>query len=367
MTPNVETLALPHIGAIGAHIYRLSASDRRVFDRLYDVQVAEGNLRLPEEMEPWTLRQFGSLDFVVRQQIVRVTNRVTLEDVLFNGLRARRPIQLREDAPPLDELLPPTDDPLGQPLLSTPEDPFGRVIGEFCVTGANVAKLDANSGIVVFDTFNPLRFDRERVVDYFSAGWQWAQRANDLDPAAVYYLFIWNCLWRAGASLLHGHAQTLLGRGMHYGKVEALRRHALAYRAEHGANYFDDVFVVHAMLGLGFQSDGVRVMAHLTPLKEKEVLLMADPFDDRLQEKVYDVLECFRDQLGVRSFNLVLHQGPVGPAPEDWSGFPNIVRIVDRGDPNSRTSDIGALELYAGSAVSSDPFAVASALRMALA
>ena len=49
---------------------------------------------------------------------------------------------------------------------------------------------------------------------------------------------------------------------------------------------------------------------------------------------------------------------------EDWRGFPPIARIVDRGDPANKTSDIGAMELYAASVISSDPFRLADALRM---
>ena len=52
----------------------------------------------------------------------------------------------------------------------------------------------------------------------------------------------------------------------------------------------------------------------------------------------------------------------LGDTTEDWSGFPVVVRIVDRGDPTARTADIGAMELYAASVVSSDPFAVVRAL-----
>ena len=54
---------------------------------------------------------------------------------------------------------------------------------------------------------------------------------------------------------------------------------------------------------------------------------------------------------------------PVAEVEEDWSGFPTVVRIVDRGDPANRTSDMGAMELYAASVVASDPFRVAEALR----
>ena len=87
---------------------------------------------------------------------------------------------------------------------------------------------------------------------------------------------------------------------------------------------------------------------------------------DNLPAKVHDVLACFRDQLGVRSFNLALHQAPIGPVDEDWSDFPNVVRIVDRGDPHTQTSDMGTMELYAASVVASDPFRVAEALAQAV-
>ena len=53
---------------------------------------------------------------------------------------------------------------------------------------------------------------------------------------------------------------------------------------------------------------------------------------------------------------------PLAAVSEDWSGFPVIVRLVDRGDVNTRVADFGAMELYASSVVSSDPFAVATAV-----
>jgi hypothetical protein len=51
---------------------------------------------------------------------------------------------------------------------------------------------------------------------------------------------------------------------------------------------------------------------------------------------------------------------------EDWDGFPAMVRLVDRGDSKKVTSDIGAMELYASSVISSDPFEVAKMLRETL-
>jgi hypothetical protein len=57
---------------------------------------------------------------------------------------------------------------------------------------------------------------------------------------------------------------------------------------------------------------------------------------------------------------------PLGPTEEDWSGFPYVVRIVDRGDPFDRTMDMATMELYASSVLFSDPFDVMEMLRKSL-
>ena len=78
---------------------------------------------------------------------------------------------------------------------------------------------------------------------------------------------------------------------------------------------------------------------------------------------VYLALDTLVHRLGTRAFSPALYWRPLDGVEEDWSGFPTIARIVDRGDPFSRMADIGAMELYAASVVSADPFAVAGALR----
>ena len=71
----------------------------------------------------------------------------------------------------------------------------------------------------------------------------------------------------------------------------------------------------------------------------------------------------YRDRLGVRSFNLALWRPPLGPQTAGWEEFPTMVRLVDRGDPFIRPSDIGAMELYGTPIVGSDPYDVIAALR----
>jgi hypothetical protein len=346
-------------------VEELPAAEQHAFERVFHVSVTHGDLVPPESMVRWIEERFGNLDTVRKQKIVKVTNVVTLEGVLFNWLRSARPIWRQELD--LDQELGRSDgEPFDDPYSLTPEDTFGRVESEWCLTASNIAKFDGYHGVIVFKEKHPLRFTREQIHDYLNTGERWAALAHRSDPAAKYYFFLWNCLWRAGASLLHGHAQVLLGREMHYAAIESLRRAALLFEATHRQNYFDALYTAHEVVGCAFQRGDVRVLANLAPVKEHEVILIADAVTDALKDRVYEVLACYRDRLGVSSFNLVLYRPPLAPTRESWEGFPVMVRIVDRGDPVTRTNDFGAMELYAASVVASDPLRLAQTLADAL-
>ena len=343
-------------------VAELPYEQRSLFERIFRVDITRGSLVPPPEMLPWIERQFGSVEAIVDQKIVRVTNLITLDGVLFNWLRSSRPVWTAPKID-LDQELATGTDSLRDPYTGTPADVFGRIRGRFSVTASNIAKFDGWHGLVVFDEPNPLHWDREMINDYVETGKQWALKAHARDPAARYFLFIWNCLWRAGASLIHGHAQVLLGRHMHYPAVESLRRAGLVYQADYRSNYFEDWYRVHKTVGCAFKRDGVRILASLTPKKEHEIVLMAPSLSGALKDTLYDTLACLRDRFHVQSFNVVIYEPPLGKSEEIWAGFPVIVRIVDRGDPNSRTVDFGAMELYAASVISSDPFELAQTLR----
>jgi len=342
-------------------------------DRLFDVRSIGGETDPPAELEPWLRETFGSVDAVRRQTMLRVTNLATLEATIFAPLRTRRPIDGPDHARDLAAEIAATEgDPFCDPEHATPADPFGRVRGSRMLTGANAALADAHHAVLVFDDHDPLDFDAALVADLFATGRAWADGARATDPGASNYLLLWNCLWRAGGSIIHGHAQSLLGGGMHHARLERFRRDAAAYRSFHDAELAADLAAVHGDVGLAVDRGGVTILAHLTPVKERELLVVGPPGQDEREpaftDAVAHALLTFRDRLGVRSFNLALWRPPLtadGAAPPGWEEFPTIVRIVDRGDPFSRPSDIGAMELYGTPIVGSDPYDVVQALREA--
>ena len=112
--------------------------------------------------------------------------------------------------------------------------------------------------------------------------------------------------------------------------------------------------------------DIVRILTHLSPIKDNETILLAEDYGLSLKERIYEVLAWFRDSIGVACFNLSLVTPPLARTEESWAGFPVMVRLVDRGDPASTASDFGGMELFAASVIASDPLELARHLRGSL-
>ncbi|HEX8731085.1 MAG TPA: hypothetical protein VF725_03395, partial [Ktedonobacterales bacterium] len=173
-----------------------------------------------------------------------------------------------------------------------------------------------------------------------------------------------------GASLIHGHAQMTLSHTMAHARVEGLRAASRRYHAETGGDYFTDLATVHEALGLRTTpTEAVAGFASLTPVKDREVILLAfgSQTDDlaRLATPLWETLRVAMGALGVRAFNVAAYGPPLGADPDhaDWVGFPLVARFVDRGAPLASASDIAALELYGSSVIASDPFDLARTLR----
>lgn len=353
----------PSITELEAMKNRLEGMERMVFDRFFRVDTTVGKLQAPASMHGWIEKNFGSLAAVEKQRIVKVTNLLTLEGALFNEVRAGRPMDIAAGDSVSEAILRSSGDPFCSPETGTPADSFGRVKGDYCITASNVAKYDGYHGLVIFNEHHPLSFTREAVADYFETAREWADRAHHEDPSFNYFFVMWNCLWKSGASIVHGHAQMALTKGMHYAKAEALRRVWESYKQKYdGTCYFSDLYRVHQSLNLVWEKNGVKGLAYLTPVKEKEIILIAPQPGPALYHAVYEVLVKYRT-MGVTSFNLAMYVPPLAQTDEDWEGFPAVVRIVDRGDPNNKTVDFGAMELYAASVITSDPFKVAKVMQ----
>jgi hypothetical protein len=365
----------------------INEADYYLIDRLFDIREDIGELIYPAN--PEIIKVYGKKEDVVKQNIIKVTNLITYESSLFNELRSSRPFQKIENLKMQDEIekqegcffcipeayhVTPSDTFIGTPSSENDLSLKGRIKKETCFSASNAGKYDGYHGLVVFNDHQPYSFDS--IQEYVDCSIEWARAAHEKDKFAIYFFYMWNCLWRAGGSIIHGHNQMSLTKGMHYGRIEYLLRAMKEYEKRYEErNYFDDLFRVHEMLGLGFEKDGVRIMANLTPIKEKEILLMSNSRINKdtintVKKVLPRTMACYNKKLGVMSFNLGLICSPSAifsniceEENARWAGFPVIIRIVDRGDLANRSSDIGAMELYASSVISSDPYKVIEELK----
>lgn len=342
----------------------LPADRRALVERLFEITETVGRLEPPEAMRSWIEKFFGSVEAVRSQRIVRVTNRVTYEAALFNELRARRPMEVKGADDARAEIAKSEGDPFCHPETGTPADSFGRIRGAHSITASNIAKYDGFHGVLVFDRHDPLApVDAPQLGDYLATCRRWAEAAHATDREARYYFLLWNSLWRAGGSIVHGHMQMTLTRGTHYGKVEALREAASKYRERYGTDYFDDLTAAHDALGLARRVGDATVFASLVPIKERELILVAPRgADERALAPALAAAVAAHRTFGVLSWNMALCVPPLDDDGRDWSALRAHARLVDRGDPGNRTTDIGAMELYAASVVAADPFRVIEAV-----
>ncbi|HEY3290561.1 MAG TPA: hypothetical protein VGK87_10580 [Anaerolineae bacterium] len=337
-----------------ALIARLPDEARARFERIFRVELVEGHLHVPEAMREWTMKRFGSISDVEHQQIVRVTNKVTWEGAIFNPLRARRPLRFREDHGHHAHT---EADLFANPLTMTTEDVYGRINGEYCVTTSNIARWDAQCSVLVFAEPDPLAFTRAHLRDYFRTTLKWAEAAHRVDPEARFLAWMWNGGSAGGASIPHAHAQMGLGRSTPYAMVEGLQRAALAYRAQYKHDYFVDLAAAHVDVGLGFKSAGLDAFLSLTPTRMKDTWIIGRAFDDQLADALFEVLRALVDRVGMRGFDVGVVIPPLYTLPgDDWTDFPFIARIVDRGRPDALSSDIGAMDFFGARIIADDPF-----------
>ncbi len=350
----------------------LSSEQRKVFYRIFELQSSE---------TPLNFHSSGVLSFLAKERFktdednlrqrrsLRITNIVLDEETLLNPLRANRPLQAApgNQIAALEENNPEGNCDFCHPQERTPQDPFQAVESEHCLTIANALSYDAMHSLVIPKfVHNPDGITEEILKDMISTGKEWFRLANSFNPRARYPLAILNVLPRAGGSVFHPHLQVLLAEDRPYQKVEDLRRRMSDYQFYNDAPYLDQLSFASQSLGLVFDVGSAHIIFNLAPKKEKEVIIYESgssglPNGD-LSKATFDVINWWRRDLGVTSYNMAMYMPPLGECLDkgDWCNFYPFIRLVERGKEGAATSDFGAMEIFGPSVVSADPLRLAA-------
>ena len=333
---------------------RLPKAKKDLFNRFFWIDMNTGTLNPPKNMVPWLKKQFPHSD-VKKQKIVRAINLPLMEAALFNELRTLRPLETK----PTDikeEIKKSKGGPFCNPLKSTPADSFGRVKGTYSTTCSNVAKYEGLHGVTIFKDHDPWNLSEAKVHDYLTTALKWTEKAKKTDKTALYPLVMWNCLWRASASLVHGHMQMVVSKKRHVPAAEIYERTAEIYATNNGSDFYEDWFEAHKAVNLDL-SKKIHSFVNLTPKKDKEVVIISHNFNKAVSKAVYATVQGYK-KMGVESFNMLM----LVPSPK--KEIPYIIRLVNRGKLSQRTTDFGAMEIYANaSVIETDPYKVRKVLK----
>jgi hypothetical protein len=328
----------------------LNKDKKNLFLRFFSVSSDISKMTVPEEMKDYLKGKF-KISEVENQKIIRIDNNLTKETALYNPLRSKRPKATNKNDFNFNK-----KDAFCSPETLTPLDDIGRIEGKYTITCANLSKFEKYHSVIIFKKHNPFEINYKEFSEAFDISMRWLEKIKNMDKKAVYPLVLWNYLWKSGASIIHPHLQVVVSK-----KQFPLQKDFFnlisRYKKRYKKDYLEDLFRVHKNLGLGISYKKIKIFPYLTPIKEKEVLVIGEN-GENFKKAIYNILLSYK-KIGVESFNLGLIIPPLNNKVKKF-----IARIVDRGSLSELTTDFGGMELYSGAKViASDPYGIIEDLK----
>ena len=173
---------------------------------------------------------------------------------------------------------------------------------------------------------------------------------------------VWDSLGHSGASQVHPHIQTWLGRD-YEGQFSLLERQALDYRARHGAgsDYFQDLVELHTSLGLAVSHGQATALVPLTSHKDHEIMIVSREVGPDFLFLFSRVMQMYNEKLAVYCRSLgMMWPRLVSSEP----AMPAVLRVGSRGACDSQISDVSSLELYGVYSVNVEPLTTINTLKL---
>lgn len=323
-------------------IQKLSGPNKKILEDIYDIEFDEVKLKIPKEMKPWATKTFGNVKNVEHQNLIKIYNKYLFEGSSFNSLRSSRPTTNQEETKIK------SFKPFENTDSLTSKQEFKAITGKHSKTVANVAAYEKHHSLVVFNKRNPLNQSLNEIKSHLKTSQKWFEKVEEINETHENKLLIWNCLWRAGSSVPHGHFQLLATKKpMPY--VRKLKKATKNYQ-EKGSNYFKDQISLYKELGLYQKNQKAHILFTLTPTKEKEIIIYTNEKNVSKMYKEFNQAYQFFKKQNIESFNASIFIS-------NTKNTPSIIKFVDRGSLNNKSSDIGSMEIHAKLyVISSNPF-----------
>ena len=241
---------------------------------MFELEVSFGRLKLNSRFESKVRKWLGNneklLAQVYKQKVVRLYNNFYHDEMIYNGLRGKRPQNNVQQNPEKNYTMNLLHDSLDQCdfcantyRIYTATDVFGRLESRFSYTAANTFKYDKWHSLIVSRNHNTLNLTEEETIDMFDLSVKWFRRVNKEDESAVYPELIWDAMPKSGASQVHTHFQASVGIIGYYGAMRRWLDAASQYFSENGRSYMQDFILIHKALGLVYEFESILVIVNL--------------------------------------------------------------------------------------------------------
>ena len=252
------------------HVYvmMLKSSSRNMLCRLhYDMfnYIYRVNLRFAEitisesfmvKLKKWLQGKKDLIEATKNQSLIFIINLYSYESVVFNTVRAKRPVASVVEGDTLNyinRLVENSAKTCNFCLYTnnTPSDVFGRMESTYSVITSSTFKIDTYHSLALLKTHNPLYFSQLQFIDCINLALKWFDRAHDKTPSHLYRIMYWDILPKAGASQIHPHIQLSLGDYTYNTRWNQLHKAGMKFSKEHnGQNYWTTLLQIHTLLGL---------------------------------------------------------------------------------------------------------------------
>ena len=356
------------IGEIQSLVRSLEPKSRKMFDDIYDVKVYSGAGNFSPDISSSIKSEFGSLEAVRSQRIIKISNKVMSHSVTYNPIFDVRIEKGGDVLNPVDTNFHSNDfvdDPSTHMAAGsiTDPDPFDQITGEHSVVTGALVKADVFHGLLAPIMRDASPFS-DYVKDYLRTAWRWIRAAHAYDEAAVYPLVVWNAkfphLVDAGQHL--EQMQLFLGKGNHYSAIEKDRQGASLYK-DGVQKYFGDLFLIHEALGLGYSKRETQTFVNLTPsFSGSEVVILSNGNPEAMIEETCRVFDICRDNFTSEPFGFSMTSPPLGAVADQWSGFPSMARFTVPDESVALRFGFNGIDIYGQPVITRDPFVLARRL-----
>ncbi|CAF3833583.1 unnamed protein product [Rotaria magnacalcarata] len=317
-----------------------------IFNALFRLEEIYGLLKLSpvylNKINQWLHNDQVLIEQIKEQRIIKIYNRYTHEEMLYNYMRSQRP-QTKSDISPNE--------------YSTAEDRLGRLEHRLSYTAANTFKYDRWHTLIVSRNHDTLHLTEDEIGDMLELAQEWFHKAYSIEPMYTCPEMIWDAMPKSGASQMHTHLQASLGFDIYYGNIERTRQGARFYaQNNNGRNYFKDYLYIHQVLGLTIKIGNTNVIVHLTPIKDLEIMIMDEKLNRNFYKALHLVLRTFVDDLNEYSFSFGMYLPPMNETSSDGHEMPVVCRLVFRNPVTNLRSDMNGLDLYTSSVIGKDRY-----------